>query len=234
MFKLLHFHRVKRTIDQLSDGSKRARTPSGGSQMPTPYQMDTSMPTQTGPHNELQSMSHSQQMTHSQSFQNVPNQQQPMKRGPGRPKKQSSSSVASILSPNMEQNIYESDGIVSPPSVDRRRKSGGQTSRSKDGLTSPPPISTIKSGAVKSRRRPSKKEQHSFESDTVPMMSPSARSNPPSLSPLPHLPSPARTPGSISSVSFTHSKDLTVNISDLDKLFEGSDEEEDDLTAKVC
>ena len=64
--------------------------------------------------------------------------------------------------------------------------------------------------------------------------SPASRGNSVALSPAPFMPSPARTPGSSSGVSFTKSKDLMVNISDLDNLFDASDDEDDvDSSNKV-
>eukprot|EP00794_Sanderia_malayensis_P013792 gene13792-15235_t len=252
---------IKRSTDQVNDpSSKRCRSQSGiqsQQQQATALQLDSqsaqmqsrSSYDQQSPHHQLQQQQQQlsqQQLSQTSTQQSLANQQQQqltMRRGPGRPKKPSCSSSGAALpltSPTGAAtdvtNIFENDVILSPPSVDRRRKSGTtQNAKAKDGLVSPPPISTIKAGGVKSRRRPSKKsdQSYSFEADAFPMMSPSARSNPPSLSPLPHLPSPARTPGSTSGISFTHSRDLTVNISDLDKLFEGSDEEDDELTAKV-
>ena len=225
---------MKRTTEQVNDGLKKVRLSSGGNQNLQNFTEPPTDPSRS--HQDLQIPSPMQQSPYSQAHPPLPTQNQHQmsaKRGPGRPKRQSTSSNSSLVSPSADSNMYDNDPIISPPSVERRRKSSTPTAKTRDTLASPPPISNIKAGTVKSRRRPSKKDQHPTDPDMMPMMSPSGRGNPVALSPLSHLPSPARTPGSISSVSFTHSKDLTVNISDLDKLFGGSDDDEDELSAKV-
>lgn len=157
------------------------------------------------------------------------------RRGPGRPKK-AQGAQSSMYSPKAENSIVENGSILSPPNNDKRRRASNSSMKIKEEmLTSPPSISNMKAATVKARQRPSKKDQTGPEHDGQSVTSPSARNSSVALSPSPFLPSPARTPGSSSGVSFTHSKDLTVNISDLDKLFEASDDEDDmDNRHKVC
>ena len=240
-FTICLIFRVKRGTEQLnntSDASKKAKLSAYSKQHPTqsvPFSPQSPSQNHNQSQPDLQILSQSHQIPHSQTSPQLLNQkhQQPQKRGPGRPKKQNAIAT-NVLSPTMDASTYEMDVILSPPSVDRRRRSVTQKTKSADGLASPPPISTIKTGSFKSRRRPSKKDQATTDQEILPMMSPSARSGSVTLSPSPQQPSPVRTPGSTSGVSFTHSKDLTVNISDLDKLFEGSDDEgEHDHNVKV-
>eukprot|EP00795_Rhopilema_esculentum_P015506 gene15506-6767_t len=180
------------------------------------------------------SPSHFHSQTDSLSYQQTSNasssahQQLQTRRGPGRPKKQSTSQ-SSIYSPKNDQNILENGSILSPPVADKRRRPSSQSTKIKDeAIVSPPSVSSIKAAPVKgSRRRPSKKDQSLSDNELPPVTSPSARSGTVALSPSPYLPSPARTPGSSSGISFTQSKDLVVEFSDRDKLFEFSDDEDD-------
>ena len=134
-----------------------------------------------------------------------------------------------MYSPKNEQNVLENGSILSPPVADKRRRPSNQSAKVKDeSIVSPPSVSSIKAAPVKgSRRRPSKKDQSLSDNELPPVTSPSARSGTVALSPSPYLPSPARTPGSSSGISFTQSKDLVVEFSDRDKLFEFSDDEDD-------
>lgn len=239
----IYLHRMKRTPEDSNtdDGIKKPKLASYGN-MKKQQQANQGTPL---PRSPAQPHSHSQQDNQYQphptninhSHLSSQNQQQPQpaapRRGPGRPKKQPSSS--SLLSPKTEPNIFENGTILSPPLTDRRRRSSTQPVKIKEeGLASPPPISSIKAAPVKSRRRPSKKDHTPADTEMPHVTSPASRGNSVALSPAPFMPSPARTPGSSSGVSFTKSKDLMVNISDLDNLFDASDDEDDmDSSNKV-
>ena len=228
--------RIKRTPEDsnVDDGIKKPKLASYGNikkqqqtNQGTPLPQSPAQP-HSYSQQDSQYQSHPSNMNH--SHLSSQNQQQPQssapKRGPGRPKRQPSSS--SLLSPKTESNIFENGTILSPPSTDRRRRSSTQPAKIKEeGLASPPPISSIKAAPVKSRRRLSKKDHTVADNEMPHVTSPASRGNSVALSPAPFMPSPARTPGSSSGVSFTKSKDLMVNISDLDNLFDASDDEDD-------
>ena len=235
--------RLKRNTENaatLDDVTKKAKLSSYSSSQTSAFNAPTpppQSPAQVQLHPQLDSPFHSQTGT-SQSMSNIMphnvQQHQPhsqTKRGPGRPKK----AQGSIYSPKAEGNIVENGFILSPPMADKRRRASNSSTRTRDEiLSSPPPLSNMKAGPVKQKRRASKKDHSTPDPDIQSVASPSARGSSVALSPAPFLPSPARTPGSTSSVSFTHSKDLAANISDLDKLFEGSDDEDElDNTSKV-
>ena len=242
LFHYVRFIRLKRNTENavtLDDITKKAKLSSYNNSQPSAFNAPTpppQSPAQAHLHPQVDSPFHSQTGT-SQSISNLPHnvqQHQPhsqTKRGPGRPKK----AQGSIYSPKAEGNIVENGFILSPPMADKRRRASNSSTRTKEEiLSSPPPLSNMKAGPVKQKRRASKKDHSTPDPDIQSVASPSARGSSVALSPAPFLPSPARTPGSTSSVSFTHSKDLAANISDLDKLFEGSDDEDElDNTNKV-
>ena len=234
--------RVKRNTEDpgnLDDATKKAKLSSyGHSKFPT-FNASTpppQSPAQSQHHPQSDSQFHltnSHSLSHATSH-NAQQQQQPhtqAKRGPGRPKKVQ----GSLYSPKAEGSIIENGSILSPPANDKRRRASNSSAKVKEEiLSSPPPVLNMKSGSVKQKRRPSKKEHSAPDPDIQSVTSPSPRCSSVALSPSPFLPSPARTPGSTSSVSFTHSRDLTAKVSDLDNLFEGSDDEDElDNRSKV-
>ena len=231
-------NRLKRNTEDsgnVDDATKKAKLSSNGSAQLPSYNASTpppQSPAQSQLHSQADAQFHSQPINSQQSHtynlqqQSQPQTQTQAKRGPGRPKKVQ----GTLYSPKAEASIVENGSILSPPANDKRRRVSSNSTKVKEEiLASPPLVSNMKAASVKQRRRPSKKDHTPADHDMQSVTSPSARGGSVALSPAPFLPSPARTPGSTSSVSFTHSKDLTVNISDLDKLFEeaSSDDEEE-------
>lgn len=233
LIKVCFTYRLKRNTDDISsldDGTKKPKLASVNAQG-IPSQSPVQSQIYSQPETQHLSQSNCQNSSQSLSYTMSYNAQQPQaqtKRGPGRPKKVQGPQ-GSLCSPKPDnQSLFENGSILSPPSNDKRRKPSSNSISVKDEiLASPPPVSNMKAAPTKQRRRQSKKDQNIPDHDMQSVTSPSAKNSSVALSPSPFLPSPARTPGSSSSVSFTHSRDLTVNISDLDKLFEASDDEDD-------